>query len=642
MTRTNAAQRWPAEGAGTYPRPQLVRPEWCELSGTWDFGYDDDDVGVAQRWWEADLPFDRRIVVPFPPESLASGIADPGFHPVVWYRRTLTRDDLLGAGLGRQGDRIILHFGAVDYQADVWLAGSYLGRHEGGHTPFMFDISPVLAGSGDAWPLVVRAADDPRDVAQPRGKQDWQEEPHGIWYHRTTGIWQPVWLEAVPDAYVSHLAWSSDLRSATVELSLELSSRPAEPAVVSVQLTSSGEPLADVEFKTTERRARTVIHLPRQENRLASEALLWTPENPHLVDASIRVSLPDGRTDHIQSYLGLRSVGWSAGHFMLNDRPYYLRAVLSQGYWPDTHLAAANAEALRAEAQLVKDLGFNTVRIHEKVEDPRFLYWTDRLGLLVWGESPSTYEFSSTSVVRVAGEWIDIIRRDFSHPSIMAWVPFNESWGVQNLAHDPRQLDFIRALYHLTKSLDPGRPVISNDGWEHADSDLWTIHDYGLTGADLQANYVDADAVRHLMSGLGPLGRRMKLLDVPDRGQPIIVSEFGGISYAPADPDRSWGYVTVSSEADFEARLREMFTALQSSPILAGFCYTQLTDTLQEANGIADPWRRPKLPVSTIRSIVFGEDLDTSAHRRPKQPVERPSVASEAAALLRAQADPGG
>lgn len=617
----------PASGQdGSYPRPQLVRPAWVDLGGLWGFAYDDDNVGRDQHW-EDGAHFDRVITVPFPPESKASNIADTTFHPVVWYGRTITADDLLAAGLGKQGTRLRLHFGAVDYRAEVWLDGRYLGSHEGGHTPFFFDITDTT-DHGAEWLLVVRAEDDPHDVAQPRGKQDWQLEPHGIWYHRTTGIWQPVWLEAVPERYVARLAWSCDLTEATVQLDLELSARPATPVTVRVQLSTTDALLADVQVRQAEPRSRTTITLPRQHNGQAYESLLWSPEHPRLIDATITVSPADLDTDSafrdtITSYLGLRSVGWAGGHFLLNDRPCYLRAVLTQGYWPETHLAAPDAAALQAEVQLIKDLGFNTTRVHEKIEDPRFLYWADRLGVLVWEEAPSSYEFSPTAVERTNREWADTIRRDISHPSIITWVPLNESWGVQHIAHDPAQLAYAQALYHLTKALDPTRPVVTNDGWEHAGSDLWTIHDYGITEAELTANYPDRATVRETMTGVGPLGRRMQLTDPTDRGQPVIVSEFGGISYAPTNPDVAWGYLTAADADKFEQSLRGLFTGLQTSPVLAGFCYTQLTDTLQEANGLTDPYRRPKLPLERIRSIVMGDTIDLTGQRRPRQPVEQ-------------------
>ena len=609
---------------GGYPRPQLVRRDWADLSGRWDFAYDDADEGLIRKWHRTPDVFNRSIRVPYPPEAAASGVGDQGFHPVVWYRRMLTRELLLAAGAAPGAGRVVLHFGAVDYRADVWVGGHHLGRHEGGSTPFSFDITEHLDHPGGS-AVVVRAADDPYDVGQPRGKQDWQLQTHGIWYHRTTGIWQPVWLEVVPAARVEKLAWIPDLTAGTVQMQLELPARPATPVTVQVWLTYQDQPLTQIQFQQSEPRGSAVLTIAAQANGQGYEKLLWSPEHPRLIQATVELRTADGATDLVKSYFGLRSADFAGGHFLLNDRPYYLRAVLEQGYWPDTHLAAPDGPALRDQVQLAKDLGFNTVRVHEKVEDPRYLYWADRLGLLVWGENPSAYEFSVTAVERMTREWLDVIRRDLSHPCIITWVPLNESWGVQHIAHQPAQLDYARALYHLTKAVDPSRPVVSNDGWEHAESDLWTIHDYSLTGAELAANYADRDAVQQMLNGIGPLGRRMRLLSTPDRGQPVIVSEFGGISYAPGHPDPTWGYLTAQHPAELEQLLREQFEALQSSPVLAGFCYTQLTDTLQEANGLTDAQRRPKLPAATIRHIVLGESVDISAHRRPKKPVEQPS-----------------
>jgi len=623
MTAFPVVELPPASAAsGDYPRPQLVRGHWHDLGGSWQFAYDDDRVGRQEGWHRNPGAFDRAIVVPFPPESKASGVGRPEFHPVVWYRRQLTTADLRAAGSGRQGTRMLLHFGAVDYRADVWLDDHYLGHHEGGQTPFSFDITEALDPDRDAWFLTVRAEDDPLDVAQPRGKQDWQPEPHGIWYPRTTGIWQPVWLEAVPDLHLARLAWSSDLVRGTVQLSVTLSERPARPVWVRVSLRYGAEILAEGQVRQTEPRGQIDLAIPRQANGQAYQTLLWSPENPRLVDAVVELVRDGEPTDAVASYLGLRSVGWADGHFMLNDRPSYLRSVLAQGYWPESHLAAPSAAALRDEVQLIKDLGFNAARMHQKAEDPRFLYWADRLGVLLWGESASALEFSPTAVARSTRDWIDIVERDRSHPSIVTWVPLNESWGVPHIAHDPAQEALARGLYHLVKALDPTRLVVVNDGWEQPVSDLWTIHDYGLTRTELVANYPDRATVLRTLSGVGPLGRRMQLDQQSDAGQPILVSEFGGVSYAPGRPE-GWGYLAVPGAADFEHTLRELFAGLQSSPALAGFCYTQLTDTAQEANGLADADRQPKLPVERIRSIVLGDTVDITSHRRPRRAMQQ-------------------
>ncbi|TFD69618.1 glycoside hydrolase family 2 protein [Cryobacterium sp. Hb1] len=592
---------------GVYPRPQLVRQTWHDLAGEWAFEHDDRDIGRNERWFANASHLSQVITVPFPPESELSGISDPGFHPVVWYSRVISAEDVAASGRSLERDRVILHFGAVDYRASVWIDGQFLGSHEGGQTPFSFDVTEALTLQKDCV-LVVRAEDDPHDVAQPRGKQDWLEEPHVIWYHRTTGIWQPVWLESVPVQRIEALNWTPNAQAGNVEIEVGLSRRPASGVSVQVELSIEGEILARQSFLTLEPRSLATIQIARQSNGQAFETLLWSPENPRLIDAHVSIIADDGSIlDDCYSYFGLRSASVAGGRFLLNDRPYFVRSVLEQGYWPQSHLAAPSAEALRAEVELIKALGFNAARIHEKVEDPRFLYWADRLGLLIWGEMGSTYEFSSEAVSRVTREWTDVVRRDRSHPSIVTWVPLNESWGVQQIAHDDAQMSFAQSLYHLTRSLDPSRPVISNDGWEHAISDILTIHDYAGTAEQLDTNYRDIDAIRALVAGMGPAGRRLQLIPREIEGQSIMVTEFGGVSFAPDAAADSWGYTTATSYEDFESRVSGLVGSLRDNPILSGFCYTQLTDTMQETNGLTDANRKPKLPIAVIRSIVSGE-----------------------------------
>lgn len=606
-----------SEQDGSYPRPQLVRRDWFDLSGEWGFRFDDENEGVAAGWHAAPA-FDRTIIVPFPPESTASGIADPGFHKVVWYHRELTATDLASAGFSRDGtgNRLRLNFGAVDYRARVWLNGICLGDHEGGHTPFGFDVTRALRPDQGTQSLVVRAEDDPQDVSQPRGKQDWLASPHSIWYHRTTGIWQPVWLEALPAVAVESLHLVPDVTAGSVRVGIRFDGTPSTGATVSVSLSSDGAVIGAVEVPAGSDRIDATVQLPEQSNGQGYEQLLWSPEHPRLIDAVVSLS-PAGAgaeaSDTVYSYLGLRSAAIALGSFMLNDRPYYVRSVLNQGYWPETHLASPSADALRAEAQLIKDLGFNATRVHQKIEDPRFLFWADKLGLLVWGETPSAFEFSPTAVRRMTAEWVETIDRDISHPSIVTWVPLNESWGVQHIAHNQAMRDYARALFHLTKTLDPSRPVISNDGWEHVDSDIWSIHDYEWSADVVRARYADDGARARLLSGMGPAGRRVRLSDEPDRGQPVMLTEFGGIQFSVDDPGTdAWGYSRASSGEDFAERVGSLLGAVHSSGFLAGFCYTQLTDTMQEANGLLTERREPKLPIEQLRAMILGE-----GHSRP-------------------------
>lgn len=606
-----------------YPRPQLRRKVWTSLDGEWEFAVDDEDVGRSERWFaSADAPFDRRITVPYPPESPASGVGDRGFHPVVWYRRTVADAALRGAS----GTRSLIHFGAVDHRADVWCDGSLMAAHVGGQTPFTADVTDALRPDREEHVLVVRAEDDPTDAEQPRGKQDWREHPHGIWYDRTSGIWQSVWLETVPDTAIRDVAWSVDVPGAAVRLEVELSRAPRVPLVLDVTLRLADEILA--EQSTTVRRRTNVVVVAVDALRHGQDRdrLEWTPERPVLLDADLRLRKAGGRAgagatvDEVSSYLGVRSVAAAGGAVLLNGRPTYLRAVLDQGFRPHTHLASRGTEQLRAEVEVIKRLGFNTVRVHQKAEDPRFLYWADRLGLMVWGETAAGYAWSPRAASLLTCEWLDLVRRDRSHPSVIAWVPINESWGVPDIATSPAQQHFARGLAELTRALDPSRPVMSNEGWEHVDSDILGVHDYTADPATLRARYSTAAAARAAAGAtFGPAGRRLVLGEaqrgaVEERGTPLVLTEFGGISVA--EDAGSWGYVTVRPD-QFAGVLGDLFDAVRASSGIAGFCYTQLLDTGQETNGLLFADGTPKLPAEVIRNIVTGkmikEDVDEAA-----------------------------
>jgi hypothetical protein len=583
-----------------HPFPQLRRENWLDLTGPWLFAYDDADVGLAQGWQERPEPFQRTIEVPYPPESQLSGIGDPTEHPVVWYRRTFRLEDVAGH---RRDGRLLLHFGAVDYSAKVWLNGSFVERHEGGHSSFTIDLTHALR-DGDEQLLVVRAEDQPSDLTQPRGKQFWETKPARIWYHRTTGIWQPVWLEAVSRTYVENVAWTPDTRRGRLGVNIRLNTEPERPLHVRLRLSMNGDVLADDTYLVQRRESGRDIRLEPGSGHMVRRKLLWAPSHPNLVDAEIVLSDADGRTlDVLQSYVGLRSVEATDGLFLVNGRPSYMRLVLAQGYWPESHLAAPDGDALRREVEAIKSLGFNGVRIHQKVEDPRFLYWCDRLGLYVWSEMANAFAFSEHAVTRFTQEWLSVVERDYSHPSIVAWVPFNESWGVPNLPADPAQRDYVRGIYHLTKAIDPTRPVVGNDGWEYLVGDILGLHDYALDGDTLRQRYGTAEAVERALQGR-PQHHRAVLEDTPRGDRPIVLSEFGGISYTP-QPGAPWfGYGSVANDDEFLSTYEGLVSALLDSPSIAGFCYTQLTDTEQETNGLLRADRTPKLDLEKVRAIT--------------------------------------
>lgn len=579
-----------------HPRPRLTRAHWIDLNGAWQFAYDDDDLGLMQRWQDDTGRFDRQIVVPFPPESEASGIGDKGFHPVLWYRRTFE-------AAPPDGDRLLLHFGAVDYIAHVWVNGYLVATHQGGQTPFTADITASLRDDGPQI-VVVRAEDQPEDATQPRGKQDWKRDPHAIWYNRTSGIWQPVWLEAVPATYVRSLQLTPDLRQGAVIVEAELNL--PHQGYLRATLSLRGERLAEALVRIHGRDTRAIVDIPAAHHGMDRNDLYWTPDSPNLVDVSIELLTETmAPLDMLQSYFGLRSTGVDRGRFLLNDKPIFMRSVLQQGYWPQSHLSAPDADALRREAELIKSLGFNAVRIHQKVEDPRFLYWCDRLGLMVWGEMANAYAFNAKAVSRLTREWLEIVERDRSHPSIVTWVPLNESWGVSDIALRADQQAFATSLYHLTKAIDPTRPVISNDGWEHTVSDIIGVHDYAPNGEQLLARWGTAEAMADTLKGSRPWRRRILLDPAAAIDKPVMITEFGGFSMQPAKGEAWFGYATADTQERYLEVLRGAFDTIYQSAEIVGLCYTQLTDTLQETNGLLDAQRQPKLPVDALRDIIM-------------------------------------
>jgi beta-galactosidase/beta-glucuronidase len=582
---------------GEHPRPQLQRARWRSLDGEWEFTFDD-----GMRWIEpSQVAFDRTIRVPYPPEAEASGIGDPGFHRACWYRRRFT----LGAeDRGSAGGRVLVHFGAVDYHARVWANGTFITEHHGGHVPFTADVTEAL-GSGDRLELVVCAVDDPLDLEQPRGKQDWLEQPHEIWYPRTTGIWQTVWLEPVPATRIDNIVWTPHLEHWEMGLGIEVAGA-VEDMSVRVRLRHRGQVLAEDRYRLTgnEIVRRIAFADPGIDDH--RNHLLWSPTHPTLIEVDLELWRGDTRIDTVWSYTALRSVGIQGDRFMLNGRPYFLKMVLDQGYWPATLMAPPDVAALRADVELAIALGFNGVRKHQKLEDPRWLFFCDLLGLVVWAEMPSPYRFSPRAVRRLIGEWTEAIRRDISHPCIAAWVPLNESWGVPDLPTNFAHRDYVRALFHLTKTLDPSRVVVGNDGWEHVATDLVTIHDYASNPAVLRERYATPESVAMVLQRQQPGGRPLVVPGFTQAQLPVIVSEFGGIALA-RDRTDGWGYSRAETVDDLAVAYEGILRVLHACRGIAGFCYTQLTDTFQEKNGLVTAERVPKVEVARIAAATRGK-----------------------------------
>jgi beta-galactosidase/beta-glucuronidase len=587
-----------------YPRPQFRRKDWRSLNGEWSFAFDDSDAGVASGWQRAtpeDLrsgnsPFDRKITVPYCYQSRLSGIGDTAFHDIVWYARAL---EYASAG----EERLLLHFGAVDYRATVWVNGTQVASHEGGHTPFSADVTHALAGEAGDNVVVVWAEDPRRDVTIPRGKQYWKEKSEGIFYTRTTGIWQTVWLEPVNGRRIDTLRLTPNVDAASVEV--EISVRGIESGMsLRATVELDGDQVLEDTFSLPSSLVERILPLLRRGEAPDMPHLadwpgpaLWSPEHPTLFNLRLELLDPDSEVlDRVESYFGMRKIEVKDGKVLLNDRPLYQRLVLDQGYFPEGILTAPTDEALRRDVELAKEMGFNGARKHQKVEDPRWLFWADTLGFLVWGEMANAYQYSPGYVRRMTAEWQEAVIRDYNHPCIVAWVPMNESWGVPNLTSDRSQTEHLLALYHLTRSLDQTRPVVSNDGWEHAITDLCTIHDYRDAEA-LAKSYVTPESA----VTAEPTNRPIYIPGYAYRGEPILITEFGGVAFS--GDEQGWGYSTVADAEEFLECYGSLVEALLRSGPVQGFCCTQLTDVEQEINGLLTYDRKPKVDPARVREI---------------------------------------
>lgn len=576
-----------------YPRPDFERSIWENLNGTWAFAYDDGNDGLAQKWYQG-REFPMAITVPFCYQSELSGIGDTSRHDVVWYKRRFTLSSAF------EGKRTMLRFGAVDHGADVWVNGQHAGRHVGGYGCFSLDITDLLIAGENS--LVVRAEDDGGDASQLRGKQAWKDQNFGCWYTPVTGIWQTVWVEAVPALHLVKVKMTPDTQLGMLRCEAYLSRMP-QGEMLTCDIGFGGRQVACLSMKALEKVFRFDVDLASSNDEWRLHA--WAPEHPNLYDVVFTLG-----EDEVKSYFGLRSVDTRGNKVLLNDRPIYQRLILDQGYFGGGLLTAGSDQDFIRDIELIRALGFNGLRKHQKTEDPRFLYWCDKLGMLVWAEMGSAYVFNDTMMGLNTEAWREAIDRDYNHPSIIAWTLMNESWGVPKVITEPRQQAHTMALYYQAKAYDPTRLAISNDGWEHTVSDIITFHDYMQDGQKLRQRLADDHAIlEEPISSVGDaLGSKYVMAEGFEyEGQPLIFSECCGTAFASTP---GWGYGKgVGNLAEYMDRYRSLVGAIYSADYLAGFCVTQLTDVQQEVNGIVTMQRQPKVDVAAFAAIIKGEDI---------------------------------
>ena len=566
------------------PNPSFARERWRTLNGQWDFLMDPEDclqVGGVDK-----LSWDRTIRVPFCYESELSGIGSDAPSRSVWYRRSfaVTEEECSAT--------VLLHFGAVDYRARVWVNGQYVGTHEGGFTPFAFEVQQYLHKGENT--LVVKAEDSySREL--PRGKQMCGRRPCSCFYRNTTGIWQSVWLEFTGCDYITDIRITPDLDRNRADFVIRTNGE--HPSEIALTIRKEAQVIGTMTVACESK--NICCSFGFQENGVFSvENLYWTPEKPNLIDVEVTLIHDGKKCDTVNTYFGMRKIHVCGEEIYLNNSPLYQRLVLDQGYWPEGLMTAPSDEAIRRDVEMAKELGFNGARKHQKIEDPRYYYWADKLGLLVWGEMPSNYDFTPEGQRMLLSELQAFVRRDYNHPCIVTWIPFNESWGVHEIAGDSRQKSFVKAVYHLLRSLDESRLVGSNDGWEQLElTDFCGIHDYDISPENFATRYMDIEKTMRGSVNFKPIYAAGEQYN----GVPVLITEMGGVKLVNDD---GWGYNQAMSDEEGMLRyLRSVMRAVRSHRQIRGFCYTQLTDVQQETNGLLDAARKPKVTFEELQKI---------------------------------------
>lgn len=581
-----------------YPRPLLERgaDSWLNLNGRWEFEIDHGNSGVSRKMFREDAKYGREIIVPFCPESKLSGVEYKDFMRCVWYRRNV----VLPEGWDLREGRVLLHFGAVDYFAQVWVNDEYVGGHRGGYVSFELDITCALKRAAvnaeggfaaDAFRLTVRAEDDLHSPAQPSGKQCYDYYSAGCSYTRTTGIWQTVWLEYVPEYYIRQLFITPDVKNEKLSVRLRPDRYFAPGSKISVTVKDGEKTLRTLTAEANWGETEIVVPMPG--------AILWEPGKPYLYGLEIELTAPQTRPDRFSSYFGMRTVELTPECLLINGKKVFQRLILDQGFYPDGIYTAPTDDELRADIERSMAFGFNGARLHQKVFEQRFLYWADRLGYMCWGEHANWgFDVCDPAVFEsYVDEWSEIVERDYSNPSIIGWCPFNET---------ARGDATVGGIYRLTKRLDPTRPVIDTSGWFHhktidgrAGTDIYDFHDYEQDAAKL------AERLRPYTEGKTPPHAPVTdpLAWHPDT--PYFCSEFGGILWKENDSGAGWGYGVGPADRDeFISRFGALATALLSDPKVCAFCYTQLTDIEQEQNGLYTYERVPKFPPEVLRPFI--------------------------------------
>jgi beta-galactosidase/beta-glucuronidase len=598
---------------GEYPRPEAKRKDWISLNGTWNFEFDPNHLGFTKNW-HITPQLSRNITVPFVFQSRLSGINSQEFIDTVWYARTFEIPSQY------HQKHVLLNFGAVDYECQVFINGQFVGHHMGGLSAFAYDITAYLTSDrSKPQQLVVQVFDPPFDPEIPRGKQSVAKRFSGCDYEKVTGIWQSVWLEFIAEAYLdrSNVQIKTNCKTGEISASISIENKTEIPFFVEAEVFDGEKSISESTLPTGFNlfNSRHMTHSTISLKVDPSKIVRWSPSNPKLYSVHFRLINGDADdetpVDELICSFGFRTIEIKGTQLLLNGEPIYLKMMLYQGYWVDSLWTAPSDEAIKKDMELTLEMGFNALRLHQKVEDPRLLYWADTMGIILWGETANG--FGSVRLKdRFMNEWGQTVRRDRNHPSIIAWVPVNESWGSGDLTIKENQ-EWLRSAYYLTKAMDDTRPVIDNDGWEHVITDICTIHDYSKP--DMYAARYPEKKPANLsdyLAKLNPSRRTYVEGEAPKGDIPVIISEWGGWGMFFDEPDakpdhfRCWGYQGVLYKtfdevlALYEATIREL---AKRKEWIIGHCYTEWNDQYQEMNGFLTFDRRPKADLKRIKAI---------------------------------------
>ena len=574
-----------------YPRPQFVRDSWLSLNGKWKFVFDDENVGEEKQFFNK-FPNFNEILVPFTYETKMSGINDETVHENIWYSNDININV-------EKNKSIILHFEGSDFVTKLWINGNYVGMNIGGYHRFSFDITKFIVDGKNNFTIKV---EDSLSKVQPRGKQRYKNESFKCWYIQTTGIWKTIWIESVSKNHIVSVKNTPDYDNKNIEI--ELVTNISEKDITNFEIET--EILFDNKIVNSKKQIiedkilKYNVNIYGVENN--DEINFWSPENPNLYDINYKLYYKGNIIDEVSSYFGIRKISIENSKIFLNNKELYLKMILDQGYWADSHLTPPSEEAIIKDINIVKKYGYNGIRKHQKIEDERFLYYCDINGILVWSEMANCYEFNDKSIEYFMNEWIKVVKQNYNHPSIITWVPINESWGIPNVSVQKNEQNFANSLYYITKSIDKTRPVISNDGWEHTISDIITIHDYKQDPELLYNEYNDDNL--DVLNNRRAYNTIHKLFseNYVYNGQPIIMSEYGGITL---NSDKGWVYGNpVKSEKEFLDRFEKLNDAIIKTKYICGYCYTQLTDVQQESNGLVYDDRNDKFSSEIINKIA--------------------------------------